>query len=120
MTSASWNYTQFLQQWNLTTFGQMNATQDSNGVLIPIWTNTTNSGWYTNSSNASISGQVVNTAPSSSGTNWVEFAVESEVINTVYMVNTVGGQSPSTVSCSFDLCLYCSVNVVLALHPWKY
>ena len=109
---------------NITIYGTFYSTQQ-NGALVPVWDLTyIGSSESTTDLNGIIVGQEVNSAPSPKGTDntdWVEFQTSSsEWGTTIYVVDTVGGQPPSSVSSSLDLCLSYLVDVFLAVHPWQY
>jgi hypothetical protein len=115
-------YAQELIPLNGTIYGTFYSIQQ-NGVLIPVW-NLTSIGSYANNLNlnAVIYGQENNTVPSSNGTyntDWVEYSTSGGWANIIYSVDTLGGQPPSSVSSSLDLCLSCLVDVLLAVHPWQ-
>ena len=94
------------------------------GVLTPVW-DLTYIGSYADKSNAMIYGQTVNSVPSSNGTHnvdWTEYKTSpGGWANTgmIYSVGTVGGQPPSGVSSSLNLCPSCLVDVLLAVHLWQ-
>jgi hypothetical protein len=103
--SSYWNtdplkYSRSLQSHNVSVYGTFYSTQQ-NGVLIPVW-NLTSIGSDGNNTHATIYGQKANSVPSSNATNvnWVEYNTSTVWANTIYSVNTVGGQPPSTVSSS--------------------
>jgi len=115
-------YSQEMISHNVTVYGKFYTIQQ-NGVLMPVW-NLTSIGSNASNVNAVISGQKVNSVPSSNGTDnvdWVEYKTSGGWTNMIYSVDTVGGQPPSSVSSTLDLCLCCSslVDVLLAVHPWQ-
>ena len=76
-----------------------------NGALKAIW-DLTSSGPYAGNSGAIVFAHKINTSPSPDGPNnilWVQLAADSGALaNTIYRINTVQGQPPSTVSFSVD------------------
>lgn len=115
-------YTQEMISHKVTVYGTFNSTQQ-NGSLTPVW-NLTSIGTDEKSTNAIIYGQTTNTIPSPKGrnVNWMEYTVTTSGgwANTIYGVDTVGDQPLTTVSSSRLLCQPCSVNVLLAVHPWHF
>lgn len=105
-SSSYWLYdpSVYSQSHNVTVYGTFYSTQQ-NGVLIPVW-NLTYIGSYADSSDTIIYAQEVNSAPSSNGTynvDWAEYKTSpGGWATTIYGVDTVGGQPPSTVSSSLD------------------
>jgi hypothetical protein len=111
---------QYLRSHDISVYGNFDSTQQ-NGVLTPVW-NLTSIGSDGKDTHATIYGQMVKSVPSSDATNvnWVEYKTSTVWANTIYSVNTVGGQPPSKVSSSLgDLCLSCLVDILLGVHPWQ-
>jgi hypothetical protein len=101
-------------QFGLTIDGQ-HYFANQNGVLEAVW-DLTSSGPFSGNPGAIVFAHKVQTADSPDGPNniaWVELKKDSgELANTVYRVNTVQGQPPSSVSSSINWCPSCSINVI--------
>ena len=93
VTSGNWNPQRFTESNDLAQFGQFTATQ-VDGTLSAQWAFNTG---------ITFTGQEVTTFISEDGTLWAQYDVtDGQSVNTIYMVNTMGGLSTNTVSCSFD------------------
>lgn len=110
-------YSQRTNSHNVAVSGQfsMNSTQQNgdNGTLVPVW-NMTSSQPSADTGDTNvveiiiIIGDETQSAPSSDGTqnlDWAEYQTSGGWINTMYGVETKGGQPPTTVSTSLYLCL---------------
>jgi hypothetical protein len=106
---------QLQAQFNTTADGQHYFVNQA-GTLEPVW-DLTSSGPFTGNPGAIIFAHKVQTAASPDGPNnvaWLELKKDSGALaNTVYRINTVQGQPPSSVSSSVGWCLSCSINVML-------
>jgi Protein of unknown function (DUF3455) len=102
-------------QFNITPAGQHYFVNQA-GTLEPVW-DLTSSGPFSGNPGAIVFAHKVQTAASPDGPNNVallELKKDSgELANTVYRLNTVNGQPPSSVSSSVDWGLSCSINVIL-------
>jgi hypothetical protein len=109
-----------MKSHNVTVYGIFYSVQQ-NGALTFVW-NLTSIGSDADNSIAIIRGQEVKSVHSPNGTDnvdWAEYKTSGNGTNMIYSVDTVGGQPPSSVSSSFDWCLSCLVDVLLAVHPWQ-
>jgi len=106
---------QMQTQFNLTVDGQ-HYFVEQNGNLSAVW-DLTSSGPFSGNPGAIVFAHPIQTADSPDGPDniaWVELKKDSgELANTIYRINTVKGQPPSSVSSSVDWCLSCSNNVIL-------
>ena len=106
---------QMQDQFNLTVDGQ-HYFANQNGALEAIW-DLTSSGPFDGNPGAIVFAHKIQTAASPDGPNnidWVELTKDSgDLANTVYRINTVQGQPPSSVSSFVDWCLSCSINIIL-------
>jgi len=100
-------------QFNLTVDGQHYFVKQGN-ALEAVW-DLTSSGPFAGNSGAIVFAHPIQTAPSPDGSDnikWVELKkISGGLANTVYRVNTVKGQPPSSVSLSVNWCLSCSINL---------
>ncbi len=101
------------KQFNLTVDGQHYFVKPGN-ALEAVW-DLTSSGPFAGNSGAIVFAHPIQTAPSPDGSDnikWVELKkISGGLANTVYRVNTVKGQPPSSVSLSVNWCLSCSINL---------
>ncbi len=76
-----------------------------NGALVPVW-DLRSSGENAGNPNAIVFAQKIHNVPSHDGPNnvdWVELKkLSGSLANLVYLIETVGGQPPGTVSPSLD------------------
>ena len=90
-------------QFNLTLAGQHYFVSQGN-TSVPVWD--LRSAMFSGNQNAIVFAHKTKAVPSPDGPDnvaWVELARDSgELANTVYRINTVKGQPPSTVSPSVD------------------
>jgi hypothetical protein len=109
-SSSYWLYdpSVYSESHNATVYGTFYSSQQ-NGVLIPVWNLTYTGSYadqYADNSDAVIIAQEVISVSSSNDTynvDWAEYKTSSGGwATTIYSVDTVGGQPPSTVSSSLD------------------
>jgi hypothetical protein len=93
---------------------------EQNGSLVPVW-DLRSIGPYAGNSDAIVYGEKVKGIPSpeaSYNVDWVELKkMSGGLANFIYVVDTVQGQPPSTVSSSLGLCLSCSINFFFGSAP---
>ena len=101
-------------QFGVTVDGQHYFANHS-GVVAAVW-DFTSTGPFSGNPGAIVFAHKVQTAASPDGANnvaWVELKKDDgELANTVYRVDTVQGQPPSSVSSPIGWCLSCSINVI--------
>ena len=91
-TSPTWDSNSFIEENGLSLYGQVTGTL-VNDDLITIWATST----------ATLTEQnVISTVTLDDGATWTEFGVTGGEVNRIYMVDTVGGLSPTIVSFSSD------------------
>jgi Protein of unknown function (DUF3455) len=99
--------------------------QSVNGALAPVF-DCRSIGPFAGNSGAFVVAQKDKSIPSpdspSTDVAWLELtAVEGALANTIYRINTAGGQPAASVSSSVDWCLSCSINVILFIvQPGRY